>query len=119
MLVSQQQHVANISAFVAEEVAEQLLRKGGQHKLLGRHEAHQLVHGVEAQLAPLARPPVDHLAPLGRTCSCQLGGHTAGRGWGGDRTGHKGEDEVNMERQAAPILAITQLKAQTNLQNMG
>lgn len=65
---------------MTEEVAKQLLGKRGQRHVLGRHEADQLVHGVEPQLAPLAGPPVDHLAPLGGARGSQLGGDAAGRG---------------------------------------
>lgn len=63
--------------FVTEEVSEQLLSKGWQHHLFGCHEPHQLVHCVEAQLAPLAGPPVNDLAALGRTRRRQLRGSTA------------------------------------------
>jgi len=65
---------------MSEQVAEQLLSKGWHNQLPWRHEPHQLVHGVEAQLAALAGAPIHNLAALGRTRSSQLGWNTACRG---------------------------------------
>lgn len=71
---------STLSALVAEQVAEQLLRKGRRHQLRGRHEAHQLLHHVVAQLAPLAGAAVHQLAPLGRPRTRQLLRQAARRG---------------------------------------